>query len=204
MVSKRSLNMSALNNGFRPRLTDFLPRGLALILGTIAAIENRLPVLPAIVTTIQADDRFLKLKTNRTSYAYHIWQGRAQKGRFTVVPRSGDERRDDAAIAVAEGHDLIAFAALWRQARAAGFTGGLRVVTEWVTRRRKQERVPPGDCRAPKPPSARNIARLMTTDRARSEAAAARTIRRIEKAVPDLATAAISCTDSIACAGGFD
>jgi transposase len=80
-------------------------------------------------------------------------------------------------------------AALWRQAKAAGFAGGLRVVTEWVTRRRKEEGQVLGDRRAPKPPSARNIARLMTTDRAQSEAAAAQTVTRIEKAVPDLATA---------------
>jgi hypothetical protein len=65
MVSKRSLNMSALNNGFRPRLADFLPLGLALNIGHHAAIEDRLPILPAIVTTVQADDRSLKLKTNR-------------------------------------------------------------------------------------------------------------------------------------------
>jgi type IV secretory pathway VirB4 component len=39
MVSKRSLNMSALNNGLRPRLVDFLPLGLALILGTMPRLK---------------------------------------------------------------------------------------------------------------------------------------------------------------------
>ena len=39
MVLKRSLNMSALNNGFRPRLADFLPLGLVLILGTMPRLK---------------------------------------------------------------------------------------------------------------------------------------------------------------------
>ena len=39
MVSKRSLNMTALNNGFLPRLVNFLPLGLALILGTMPRLK---------------------------------------------------------------------------------------------------------------------------------------------------------------------
>jgi hypothetical protein len=39
MESKRSLNMSALNNGFRPRLANFLPLGLALMLGTMPRLK---------------------------------------------------------------------------------------------------------------------------------------------------------------------
>jgi hypothetical protein len=40
MVLKRSLNMSALNNRLRPRLADFLPLGLVLILGTTVRVND--------------------------------------------------------------------------------------------------------------------------------------------------------------------
>lgn len=80
-------------------------------------------------------------------------------------------------------------AALWRELKAAGVTGGLRVVTEWTTRRRKEEG-PVADGRRPRnSPSARAIARLMTTDRDKPSKSAARTIAIIEAAVPGLTTA---------------
>ena len=93
MVSKRSLNMSVLNNGFRPRLVNFLPLGLALILGT-CRVEDRLPVLPTIVNAVQADNRSLKVKANRTGCLHHAWQGRPQEWRFAVVSGSRDKRRE--------------------------------------------------------------------------------------------------------------
>ena len=55
-------------------------------------------------------------------------------------------------------------AELWRRLRATGFKGGLRVVTEWTTRRRRSEEA--GLEPARKSPSARRISRLMTTRRA--------------------------------------
>ena len=67
-------------------LGGFPASGIGIDVGQHAAIEDRLSVLPAIVSTVQTDDRSLKLKTNRTSYSHHVWQGHAQKWRFTVVP----------------------------------------------------------------------------------------------------------------------
>ena len=58
-------------------------------------------------------------------------------------------------------------AALWRRVKAAGFVGSLRVVTEWTTRRRKEDGIAPENSRPRKLPSARGIARMMTTERDR-------------------------------------
>jgi transposase len=80
-------------------------------------------------------------------------------------------------------------AALWRAMKAAGFTGGLRVVTEWATRKRKEEGTETRDKRPCKAPSARRIARMMTTDRDKPTKTVARTIAIIGEAVPDLTTA---------------
>jgi hypothetical protein len=52
-------------------------------------------------------------------------------------------------------------AALWRAKKTKGFTGGLRVVTEWATRKRKDEGTATRDKRSSKTPSARRIARPM-------------------------------------------
>jgi transposase len=81
-------------------------------------------------------------------------------------------------------------AALWRQIKAVGFAGGLRVVTEWATRQRKQaepankggDRPPPGQ-----PPSARRIARMMTSER--EQTASARMVATMKHALPDLVAA---------------
>ena len=80
-------------------------------------------------------------------------------------------------------------AALWRRVKAAGFAGGLRVVTEWATRRRKEDAAPAGDARARKLPSARAIARMMTTERALPSKTVAQTMAVIEGAVPALVVA---------------
>ena len=80
-------------------------------------------------------------------------------------------------------------AALWRRVKAAGFAGGARVVSEWATRRRKEEGTVAVGTRPRKVPSARAIARMMTTERGRLSKAVARTIAIIESAVPALATA---------------
>jgi transposase len=80
-------------------------------------------------------------------------------------------------------------AALWRRLKAAGFAGGLRVVSEWATRRRKEETVPAGGGRPRKVPSARNIARMMTSERDALSETATRTVAIIKGAVPALVTA---------------
>jgi transposase len=54
-------------------------------------------------------------------------------------------------------------AELWRRLQTKGFRGALRVVSEWATRRRRAERV--SGQQLQKVPSARKIARLMTTAR---------------------------------------
>lgn len=80
-------------------------------------------------------------------------------------------------------------AALWRRAKLAGFAGGLRVIAEWVTRRRNDERTPTGAARPRKVPSARAIARMMTTERGLLSKTAARTMAIIEGANPALVVA---------------
>lgn len=79
-------------------------------------------------------------------------------------------------------------AELWRRLRAAGFRGGLRVVTEWATRRRRVEVV--GGGRPRKCPSARAIARLMTLRRDHLTRDEALTAALVETGVPRLAEAA--------------
>lgn len=75
-------------------------------------------------------------------------------------------------------------AELWRRLRASGFTGSLRVVGEWATRRRRSERAPKG---APsKVPSARILSRLMTTGRDNLTKAEAVIVATIEAEVPML------------------
>jgi transposase len=76
---------------------------------------------------------------------------------------------------------------LWRRIKATGFRGGLRVVTEWATRRRRSEGAPEG--RPRKIPSARAIARLMTIGRDQISKGDATTVATIEAAVPALVTA---------------
>lgn len=73
---------------------------------------------------------------------------------------------------------------VWRRLRADGFIGSLRVVGEWATRRRRHEQTPEG---APgKVPSARLLARLMTTGRDSLSKAETVTVATIEAAVPAL------------------
>lgn len=75
-------------------------------------------------------------------------------------------------------------AELWRRLRASGFTGSLRVVGEWATRRRRSERVPEGS--PGKVPSARILSRLMTTGRDNLTKAEAVLVATIEAEVPAL------------------
>lgn len=80
-------------------------------------------------------------------------------------------------------------AALRRAVKTKGFTGGLRVVTEWAMRKRKDEGTATRDKRPGKTPSARHIARMMTAERDTRSKVVARTMAIIGAAVPDLTTA---------------
>jgi transposase len=78
-------------------------------------------------------------------------------------------------------------AGLWRLLQARGFRGSLRVVSEWTTRRRRAERA--SDHQLQKVPSARTVARLMTTARDYLSKADTITIAAIEAGVPMLVEA---------------
>jgi transposase len=73
---------------------------------------------------------------------------------------------------------------LWRRLKANGFRGSLRVVSEWTTRRRRAETVT--DQQLQRVPSARVIARLMTTGRDHLSKADTLTLAAIEGGVPTL------------------
>jgi transposase len=78
-------------------------------------------------------------------------------------------------------------AELWRRLRAGGFRGGLRVVTEWATKRRRSERA--GLELSRTAPPARMLTRLMTTQREHLSKSDAVTVAAIETGVPALAAA---------------
>ncbi len=76
---------------------------------------------------------------------------------------------------------------LWRRLRSQGFRGSLRVVTEWASRRRQAERVDTESLH--RVPSARTIARLMTTGRDTLSRAETVTVAAVEAGVPRLVEA---------------
>jgi transposase len=77
-------------------------------------------------------------------------------------------------------------AELWRRLKASGFGGSLRVVSEWATRRRRDEKLGhTGGAGL----SARTVARSMTTERDTGSAQTALINAVIEKAVPELISA---------------
>ncbi len=78
-------------------------------------------------------------------------------------------------------------AELWRRLKAQGFRGSSRVVSEWATRRRRAEKAT--DQQLQRVPSARTIARLMTTARDHLSKADTVTIAAIENGVPILVQA---------------
>ena len=78
-------------------------------------------------------------------------------------------------------------AALCRDLRGQGFRGSARVVPEWATRRRRAEQADAESLA--RIPSARTIARLMTTGRASLSKSESVMIAAIEKGVPALVEA---------------
>lgn len=73
---------------------------------------------------------------------------------------------------------------LWRRLKSKGFRGSLRVVSEWATRRRRADKVDAETLR--RVPSARTIARLMTTSRDTLSKAETVTVAAVEAGVPVL------------------
>jgi transposase len=80
-------------------------------------------------------------------------------------------------------------AELWRRLQARGFRGSLRVVTEWKTRRRHADRLCLTDLQ--RVPSARKIARMVTTSRNKLPKTDAVIVANIEKSGPGLAAARV-------------
>jgi transposase len=79
-------------------------------------------------------------------------------------------------------------AELWRRLqKTAGFCGSLRVVAEWATRRRRAESAGPERLR--KPPPARVLSRLLSSERDHLTKGDAITVARVERAVPVLVSA---------------
>lgn len=76
---------------------------------------------------------------------------------------------------------------LWRKAKVQGFQGSLRVVGEWATRRRRAEQA--NIERLQRVPSARTLARLLTTGRDRLTKAETLTVATVEEGVPALVEA---------------
>ena len=76
---------------------------------------------------------------------------------------------------------------LWRRLNVLGFRGSVRVVTEWATRRRRAEKADTESLH--RVPSARTIARLMTTGRDTLSKSETITIAAIENGVPLLVEA---------------
>ncbi len=78
-------------------------------------------------------------------------------------------------------------AELWRRLRTAGFSGGVRVVAEWATRRRRNEKA--GLTLSRTAPPGRLLSRLLTTRRDHLSKADAIMVAAIETGVPALGTA---------------
>ena len=78
-------------------------------------------------------------------------------------------------------------AELWRRLRTTGFRGSLRVVGEWAARRRRAERAGHDNLR--KPPPARQLSRLLLSERDQLTKEDAITVARIETGVPSLISA---------------
>ncbi len=78
---------------------------------------------------------------------------------------------------------------LWRRAKEQGFRGSLRVVGEWATRRRRAEAAEIE--RLQRVPSARTLARLLTTSRDHLTKAETLTVAAVEQGVPALLEARV-------------
>ena len=100
--------MAGSKIGSRHRLGCFLPRGLGVDVGDHAAVEDRLAVGPTVVDAIQTDDGALKVKAHLPNDVHHFRQRLPQQRRFVAISRCRHKWRDDVAVAIAEGNDLVA------------------------------------------------------------------------------------------------
>jgi len=109
-------------NGVEPLLEDrFVKEWLAAAFGGLsasgigidvrhhAAVEYRLPVSPAVVNAIQAHDSSSEIEADGTRDPRHHWQRLTEEWRFVPIAGRGYEWRDDVAVPVAKGHDLVTF-----------------------------------------------------------------------------------------------
>ena len=78
---------------------------------------------------------------------------------------------------------------LWRRLRDAGFTGSLRVVSEWRTRKHRSARSREDQPAPLRMPSARTVARLLTVGRTAKGDEVVRLVTAIETASPTLVEA---------------
>jgi len=76
---------------------------------------------------------------------------------------------------------------LWRRLKAIGFHGAPRIASGWATSRRRSESTP--DMLPRKPPSARTLARLMSSPPDRLSTADTMLVAAVEKALPMLGVA---------------
>ena len=98
------------------RLEDRLAASLRLLpaarigvdVGNHAAIEDGLAVGPAVVDTIKTDDGAAEIHADLPDDAHHFGQRLPQQRRFVAVTWRHHEWRDDVAVAIAEGDDLVA------------------------------------------------------------------------------------------------
>ena len=175
----------------------------------IREVLNATVVNPALLTCaerIQYDGFLLRQDSNRTIKALAatgmpIKKIARQTGRSRKLVRSvlrgGDGDVFRCRISILEPF-LVRLAAewesgcrngaeLWRRLRAAGFRGGVRVVAEWATRRRRNERA--GSALSRTAPPGRLLSRFLTTRRDHLSKADSVMVAAIETGVPALGVA---------------
>jgi hypothetical protein len=116
----------------------------------------------AIVLKLHAENRPLNEIARRTGRSRKLVRGIVRGERTDTFRPRGNSLAPSFDRLDAEWQDGCRNGAeLWRRLRAAGFEGSLRVVTEWTTRRRRDDIAEaPRKCPAP-----RTLARLMTLAR---------------------------------------
>lgn len=103
-------------------------------------------------------------------------------------PRQSSLARFEPMLEALWSDDCRNGAELHRQLRAAGFKGSLRVVTEWTTRRRHEDAAAENNLPR-KCPSARTLAKMLTTHRDGDSGQQIALLFVIAKATPEIVTA---------------
>ena len=89
--------------------SGFPASGIGVYVRHHAAVENRLPVTPAIVDAVEAHDRALKIEINGIRDPRHLWKRFTEERRFIVIAGRRYERRNHITISITKGDDLVAF-----------------------------------------------------------------------------------------------